>query len=1253
MRFLADGPEIPGDLLYARDEGEVLFFCGAGVSRAEAGGPSFWELAERVVTSLGSARSSPARQLLKLSEGIRPPPGVGGMPPADRIFAVLEQEFAIEDVRAAVSKAVEPVANPGLGPHRSLLDLSIMPDGRRRLVTTNFDRVFQLVQPNLGEVLPPTLPDPRRTSWDGIVHLHGMVRPDYSGAASEEFVLSSADFGRAYLADGWATSFMRALMERYRIVFVGYSADDPPIQYLLEALSRSARPGWLYAFHPGEAQEAAALWRHKGVTAIPFQGFPALWSSLEAWSRRGRDPDTWRQSVVKSALAGPRKLKPHERGQVAHVVSSQIGAKDFSSSDPVPPAEWLCVFDPVIRYDRERMSERTPAEESPSIDPRECFSLDFDPAAIPERNSGGRMFPVGAWSALEELQTDTRADSAQPQISLRGPLGSKPGYLPSRLQALSGWIGRVASDGVAAWWAAGQNGLHPWLEDNVRRNLDQSANPAIRSAWHLILSARPVPDHYDLSFYGLLDGVRKEGWSLRTLRKFEALKRPYITVDRAFTAPPLEGDVTLSRLVRGDVKYPAHPPELVVPEELLPRYVRTLRGYLETVEALEVEATQIFYPMFRPIVPYDDPASSFTSRDGDLASFVIHYANEVERLSMIDSGAVQREMRSWPDSNDAVFRILYAWAAGRTALTSIEEASQVFLSLSDDVFWDREVQRDLLVSLKSRWSELSLHTKRRIETKILAGPAPWEGVDPDQFAKYKAHRVLSRLEWMRREGLNTKLDLDKHRSRLLETVPGWTAEDTDDEIYRSRSRGGWVATDTEPAALENVPISELLEASDVLSGRSRDFLVERRPFKGVAEKWPVRALAALVRSASNGQTREREWSDFLWHEARSSDPPRLKVLIAERLASVPDEVFRSNLNAIANWLKGSGQALSAISRPSYLRLWELIVQTALHQPQKARSSIVSDSHEDWVTAAINSPVGRMTELLCDEFSWEGPDHEKITDAWRGRADRLLSFRADIRCHVMAIFGMRLNWLYYIDSDWTDRQLISPIERQANDPASKAAMSSLMRFGGQWSTPLFARLKSLLLTLVQEDEEDGEEGVLVALLRGWNSNDAEGRRLVSDEELREALIAAGDRGRCSVLRSLDHWSQRDQNWTGVLDFISNVWPRQLVAKTPAAASALAGMALSAGDQMPRVTRAVLPLLTVAEDGWADPIHLRRSDDDLLERFPDEHLALLYAALGADVRKWAYGTQGMIERLGRVASVRNDGRLIELRRRLRRL
>jgi hypothetical protein len=37
LRFLAEGPSIPDELLVARDEGRVVFFCGAGVSRAARG----------------------------------------------------------------------------------------------------------------------------------------------------------------------------------------------------------------------------------------------------------------------------------------------------------------------------------------------------------------------------------------------------------------------------------------------------------------------------------------------------------------------------------------------------------------------------------------------------------------------------------------------------------------------------------------------------------------------------------------------------------------------------------------------------------------------------------------------------------------------------------------------------------------------------------------------------------------------------------------------------------------------------------------------------------------------------------------------------------------------------------------------------------------------------------------------------------------------------------------------------------------
>lgn len=34
MRFIENGPILPTELLTARDEGQVVFFCGSGVSLA-------------------------------------------------------------------------------------------------------------------------------------------------------------------------------------------------------------------------------------------------------------------------------------------------------------------------------------------------------------------------------------------------------------------------------------------------------------------------------------------------------------------------------------------------------------------------------------------------------------------------------------------------------------------------------------------------------------------------------------------------------------------------------------------------------------------------------------------------------------------------------------------------------------------------------------------------------------------------------------------------------------------------------------------------------------------------------------------------------------------------------------------------------------------------------------------------------------------------------------------------------------------
>lgn len=64
MRVIVRGPDIPEELLVARDEGDVIFFCGAGVFQANARLPNFERLGRHVIRILGATLDGPRRRLL-------------------------------------------------------------------------------------------------------------------------------------------------------------------------------------------------------------------------------------------------------------------------------------------------------------------------------------------------------------------------------------------------------------------------------------------------------------------------------------------------------------------------------------------------------------------------------------------------------------------------------------------------------------------------------------------------------------------------------------------------------------------------------------------------------------------------------------------------------------------------------------------------------------------------------------------------------------------------------------------------------------------------------------------------------------------------------------------------------------------------------------------------------------------------------------------------------------------------------------
>lgn len=292
MRFQAHGPSIPDALLEERDRGNVVFFCGAGVSKP-AGLPSFHELARRVMVALGTGTGAKSRVLLEQVDGAQN---------LDRVFNLLQQEYRRDEVEDAVNRILRTPRRANTAAHATILRLSRDATGRARVVTTNFDHLFERADRSLAAHIhiAPAVPDIRSVgSFEGLVYLHGRRwNPAASGgSAGHGLILSSSDFGRAYLADGWATKFVRDLLQSYLIVLVGYSASDPPVRYLLEGLQsrRGGSSSTIYAFDHGDFDDVLDRWRSLGVQALPYSTasdpqHAVLWKTLSAWASRADDP---------------------------------------------------------------------------------------------------------------------------------------------------------------------------------------------------------------------------------------------------------------------------------------------------------------------------------------------------------------------------------------------------------------------------------------------------------------------------------------------------------------------------------------------------------------------------------------------------------------------------------------------------------------------------------------------------------------------------------------------------------------------------------------------------------------------------------------------------------------------------------------------------------------------------------------------------------------------------------------------------
>lgn len=300
---------VPERLLLAHARGEVLFICGAGISRP-AGLPDFRQLvldvyAELDASAHGVLSTIPPnacnlwqtncagltdRQTAEVKRFI------GG--DFDVVLGMLERRLddhtrGDSQVRRTVAAKLRSGATSPAAIHKALMGLADR-GGARTIVTTNFDLLLEVAAQrqrspietySLGSIPRPS----RQSDFSGVLHIHGAL--DKNASRVSELILSDQDFGEFYLRRRVVPDFIYDAARLYSIVLIGYSANDPPMRYLLNAVAADGNrfDDLKERFTFTSAPDLVSLedWRGRGITPIQYDaknGHDALRATIERWA---------------------------------------------------------------------------------------------------------------------------------------------------------------------------------------------------------------------------------------------------------------------------------------------------------------------------------------------------------------------------------------------------------------------------------------------------------------------------------------------------------------------------------------------------------------------------------------------------------------------------------------------------------------------------------------------------------------------------------------------------------------------------------------------------------------------------------------------------------------------------------------------------------------------------------------------------------------------------------------------------------
>lgn len=1170
MKFVNDGPDIPPGLIEAQERGEIVFVCGAGVSRT-VGLPSFERLTRQVYAELNE-------------DWVGHPVEAAGMDPKNPAFdrtlfalqarlggGVLKQaEQARRQIVEAVQRSLAPPRGKRLVHHANILRLSRDAEMRSRLVTTNFDTLFERSrrQSHLDPIASRAtadMPGPGSADFEGVMHLHGRIEDLPLGLRRSDLVLTSAEFGEAYLRSGWAARYVYDLARAATLVIVGYGADDPPVRYLLEVLSadRSRFPDLrpIFAFAPvveGQATEVEveARWRLQGVTPIPYAALEdgadhsRLYDTLALWADYQEDPTGWRRAKARDLMAG--------------------------GPDTLADGDW------------ERLA----------------WALG--------RGDGGRI--------LGEVNPDPSWWEA---LRTRSLVGSKGAYA-------SDWIRRRLEDPAMFDQVVGDRNLDLGTLSDLSRNLNAIALPKPWDlGWRLLAQRGQFHARgWDDGWHGMMQRLKRgeTGLGLRRSIADALTPRPY--VDRPFRWPGKERDEDapapiqhLRDLVDLDFRKTGHTDIRVLIEAwpadqdvaLLRTLVRALLDGLE--EATEYGFANPDYDRASEQIKSISPHGQNQHNEGfyDLVRLI---ADLLQRLVQVDQKAVASIAGELGASPFVLAKRLQLHVLSWEMPFDATVGAATLLALSDQEFWLGSFKRELMRLLVARWPGFSQADRDALEARLLSGP-PRELFleDPALDAEIVVISQLEatqRLGRIRNEGGVLSAKANRVVDERLVEHPAWR------ELTGERAEfSGWsefhVGEQGDVGLLDGITPERLVDAAHDLA--ERDPFNQGEIWRKFSTAEPERALAGLVAQAKANAWPAWAWTPFFWAMAEI-DNAELERRLVTFLAGVPDEDLKPFSASIASWMQRR-DGLKSVPRGEVLALWDKLVSIVSADPQEARADDTDPLFESW-----NRAPGHLARVLIDELVGRAPlSGERLPEDLVARFDRLAQMRGHQGQLANITLAGQLPYLHQVDPGWADEALVPKMA--ADHPWAPGLWSSLVRNRVLGTLPLVERLKPAFLAALADPARFVAAGEgLIGHLMVMAINPLGGERpaeLPSLPEIKRALAATSDENRRRAAFNLFE-RVRDVTpeagaslWRRLIGpAFRAVWPMEPALQSSDTSLFLVWLAQNVGEAFPDAVSAVLPAL-VAGGRTNSMFDLMDEDKDALFAAHPRATLELYGAL----------------------------------------